>query len=777
MLLFVGAAPFIPETLDMLDPCIIATSNDIQTISGARPPRVIRCALASLALGGAERIVAEWLSDESASGRPCQLAINHTQAKETPLHPSVTLLRRPRWMSSLDFWNSVGSHWASLDPSNPIGAHLLHFDELTALARGGSRIIPVLHNDPAGWKGSPELWTPELIACAMGCAPFVKHLGVACNPSIFWSDLRHRPRVPSRACSPEARQSARLRFGADDGEFVVGMVGSLKSQKNYPKAVEVAAWLGSMARAKVVALGQAGPAASDLPAILEAARDMGDLNRFHWLGGSSDVGSFLSGIDALLSTSRHEGFPMAAMEALGAGIPVLAPALPGFEGIEHPLLRLYPTDAEPSAIAELLASLPPRLTQAELPKASSNRRMWSIPFGIRPQAAPSHAPILFATANLNAGGAQRSLCNLLIQARNAEAASPGSIGPLARARLIVCDDRPTHPEFSNALARASIPFEALGATDPIRAAESLIERATESGAACIVFWNADAKLKLLIAKFLPASIRIIDVSPGDYAFEEFDAAGGFGSLADYSNLDYSQRIHTWVSKRPCEPRWLGARAEFIPNGCPPAPFPSPPQPPEQPRFIVSGRIAPSKRLDVILEAFALLRVEIPSAELHVAGQAEARCEALAAELMARHGPEQGVHWLGADPTLSFYAQAWSAQATLGTAQGSPNAVLEALSAGIPVIANDDGGTAYAMGADEACGPAGILLPEHPTSRQVADALLLSLSPSHQQAWRQRARDLSQGRHSMDRMIHSYAQLMRACLNPGIPSPRGAMGSP
>lgn len=748
----------------MVEPRIIATATDRPAIPGARPPRVIRCALSSLALGGAERIVAEWLSDEAASGRPCQLAINHAHAKETPLHPSVALLRRPRWMSSLDFWKSAGSNWASLDPSNPIGAHLLHFDELSALASGGSRLIAVLHNDPAGWKGSPELWTPELIACAMGCAPFVKHHGETCNPGLFWSDLRHRPRVPPSSASPEARHAARHRFGADDDEFVVGMVGSLKPQKNYPKAVEVAAWLGSMARAKVVALGQAGPATSDLPAILEAARDMDDSNRFHWLGASSDVGGFLSGIDALLSTSRHEGFPMAAMEALGAGIPVLAPSLPGFEGIEHPLLRLYPPDAEPAAIAQLLASLPHRLAPAELPKASSNRRMWSIPFGIRHQASPSHARILFATANLNAGGAQRSLCNLLIQARDAEAREPGSIGPLAQARLVVCDDRPTHPEFSDALARGRIPFEALGSTDPIRAAESLIERATEAGADCIVFWNADAKLKLLIAKFLPPAIRLIDVSPGDYAFEEFDAAGGFGSLADYSNLDYSQRIHTWVSKRPCDSTWLGARAEFIPNGCPASPFPSPPHPAAQPRFIVSGRIAPSKRLDVILDAFALLRLEIPSAELHIAGQAETRCEALAAELMARHAPEQGVHWLGADPTLSFYAQPWTAQITLGTAQGSPNAVLEALSAGIPVIANDDGGTAYALGADESSGPAGILLPEHPTPRQVTDALLISLSPSHQRAWRELALGLSTGRHSMARMIHSYAQLMRSCIN-------------
>lgn len=739
---------------DALDSELLARAGSV-LLPGVVAQRPLRVAMSSLALGGAERIVAEWLSDEAASGRPCFLAVARDQRAETTLHPRARLIRRPAAMPVLDFWASVGAHWAALDPEPPVSAHLLALTELQALAAQGLRLIPTLHNDPEGWKGSPELWDPRAVACALGCAPFVERAGREANPGMHWASIRHRPRAPAAAFSPELRARARAAWGVGEDVLLVAMLGSLKAQKDYPKAVEVAARLARMRPAKVLVLGAEGPGPSALPAIVEALGRTGASGAFHWLGPARDVAPLLAAADAFLSTSRHEGFPMAVMEALGCGLPVVAPRLPGLEGLGPlPGLALLDPDSSPEDCARALAALPvgpgrDAAREAAAASPGAARRFWSIPMGIRAAPPGGPGPILFLTANLNAGGAQRSLCNLLVHARSSK-----PVSPLGSAHLLVCDARPTNSERACELARAGVPVSAIGTGDPARAAEEALARATGSGSPALVFWNLDAKLKTMLAKFAPPGLAIVDVSPGDYAFEEFEAAAGAARLLDMDAQAYSERLSAWVSKRPCEPAWLAAPAVFVPNGCPRPRFVCPGAPEGPPRFVVSGRLAPSKRLELILDAFAMLRSGCPGAELVFYGQAEPREEAYARALFARGAP--GVFWEGACPGLDFYAGRWTAQVTLGTRQGSPNAVLESLAAGLPVLANDDGGTAYALGAPE---PAGILLPEHPTPEELAAAMRSALAPEARALWVERAGACAAGRHSMDAMARAYAEVL------------------
>ena len=65
----------------------------------------------------------------------------------------------------------------------------------------------------------------------------------------------------------------------------------------------------------------------DGPMRLELEQRYGDMVRFH--GFTSDMKAALSQATALILTSRSEGLPMIALEAMAMGVPVIAPALGG----------------------------------------------------------------------------------------------------------------------------------------------------------------------------------------------------------------------------------------------------------------------------------------------------------------------------------------------------------------------------------------------------------------------------------------------------------------
>ncbi len=139
--------------------------------------------------------------------------------------------------------------------------------------------------------------------------------------------------------------------------------------------------------------------------------------------------------------------------------------------------------------------------------------------------------------------------------------------------------------------------------------------------------------------------------------------------------------------------------------------------PRAARFLVSGRIAPSKRLETIIEAFRLFSANFPEARLDVVGQAEARHRDYLEILLSAAGG-LAVTFRGARPELDFLDEPWTAAVVLGTKQGCPNAVLEAMASGIAVVANASGGTGELIRHGET----GWLLSEACSSAELAQAL-------------------------------------------------------
>jgi glycosyltransferase involved in cell wall biosynthesis len=135
---------------------------------------------------------------------------------------------------------------------------------------------------------------------------------------------------------------------------------------------------------------------------------------------------------------------------------------------------------------------------------------------------------------------------------------------------------------------------------------------------------------------------------------------------------------------------VGSRAayEVIPNGVELERFAAPPTPVDG-RILMVGRFAPPKRHDLVLRAFADVRPSFPAAELWLVGNGDglAASERLAAEL----GVDGSTRFLGVrDDVPSLLADA-ACVALASDYEGCPLSVIEAMAAGVPVVATSVGG--------------------------------------------------------------------------------------
>jgi glycosyltransferase involved in cell wall biosynthesis len=128
----------------------------------------------------------------------------------------------------------------------------------------------------------------------------------------------------------------------------------------------------------------------------------------------------------------------------------------------------------------------------------------------------------------------------------------------------------------------------------------------------------------------------------------------------------------------------------IPNGVPLERF-ALARSPVRGRILMAGRLARPKRPDLALRALAAVRARIPEAELHVAGDGPLRPEAerLAAEL----GLSGAVRFLGYREDVPELLAGSECVLLASDYEGCPLAVVEAMAAGVPVVATDAGGVA------------------------------------------------------------------------------------
>ncbi len=127
---------------------------------------------------------------------------------------------------------------------------------------------------------------------------------------------------------PSARARVRTELGIAQEAFVVGSVGRLAPEKDYPRLIAAVAPLLSE-RVRLVLVG-AGPARGEIERAIRAISG----GRYVVLTGArSDVPALLAAFDMFVLSSRTEGLPLAVPEAMASGLPVVATAVGGLPSV------------------------------------------------------------------------------------------------------------------------------------------------------------------------------------------------------------------------------------------------------------------------------------------------------------------------------------------------------------------------------------------------------------------------------------------------------------
>jgi L-malate glycosyltransferase len=161
--------------------------------------------------------------------------------------------------------------------------------------------------------------------------------------------------------TPEQRAAVRAELGIAPDEIAIVTVANFRSTKGYPDLLDAARLLVDRGLpVRFVLVGQ-GPMEAEIKA---RRAELGLDDRVDLLGFRPDALRVLTGCDLFALASHYEGYPVAIMEALAVGLPVVATAVGGVpEGIRDGVEGLLVPPRRPELLAgaiEKLACDPPR---------------------------------------------------------------------------------------------------------------------------------------------------------------------------------------------------------------------------------------------------------------------------------------------------------------------------------------------------------------------------------------------------------------------------------
>jgi glycosyltransferase involved in cell wall biosynthesis len=181
----------------------------------------------------------------------------------------------------------------------------------------------------------------------------------------------HGVDVDAIASRRRERHVARAELGVGCDQLLVATVANLRGNKDYPTMMAAASRLVDAGEPiQFVSVGQ-GPLATEL----ERQRDrLGLAERFRFLGYREDPIRVLVAADVFCLSSRFEGLPISMLEAMAAGLPIVATTVGGVPSVvsDGREGRLVPP-GDPGALAAALAELRNPTLRSQSAKAASER--------------------------------------------------------------------------------------------------------------------------------------------------------------------------------------------------------------------------------------------------------------------------------------------------------------------------------------------------------------------------------------------------------------------
>ncbi|WP_437620282.1 glycosyltransferase [Sorangium sp. So ce1151] len=799
---------------------------------GARRARVVRHApldvcddaalrvaqvVTSLQQGGAERIAIDL-----ATGLPRRGVRSRVHAVYRPTRP--TFGAPP---GTLDLSGAPGDREARFDAlarglaawgADLAHAHLLDAEDLERLSARGYRALVTVHNVAAGWPAGLERLGADSAALLVACARAVEAELAACALPIpvrtVWNGIELAP----AGAEPAARGRSILERAVQNGRDLAPAEAAHWSGSAVAvraRAAEAAAWrrrleiapddlillavanprpqkrlhlvpailaatraalaaAGDPRAARLVIAGSASPRSEQARAAeAEIHREVDRLGlraEVRFAGAVADVAGLLAAADVLVSPSAHEGLSLAHLEALAAGLPVVATGAGGTAEIaaETPALVHLPLDAAPERFAGAIVAAARALPaspggQEVVARHFSAARMAEGYARLYPRAiARNRGPgrgdgLLLVTNNFSTGGAQSSARRLLL----------GLAAAGVRGRAAVIEEQPEYPTPGRrALAAAGIPVLAVpppADIEPAEAVERLLRAIDEDPPEAVLMWNVIAEHKVLLADGL-LDVPLFDISPGEMYFASLRRyfASPRRGLPYRAPRDYGARLAGVIVKYEAEAALaaevLGAPAHVVPNGV--ALGPRPPaarraSSDERARLAIgtAARIHPHKKLDELLSALRLAAPRLPPHVLRIAGGVDRGAEAHAEELR-RMAAGLSVEWVGELADARAFLSDLDMFALIAEPAGCPNASLEAMAEGLPVVATAVGG----MSEQVDDGATGRLVPPADAAALAGALVELAADPALRARMGAAGWERARERFSLERMVRDYVDV-------------------
>lgn len=145
-----------------------------------------------------------------------------------------------------------------------------------------------------------------------------------------------------------AREEARNRLGIGPRERVVGWVGRVTPEKGPDVAVSAIAHTPPDLTLSIVGSGRLEPE------LRRRSRELGIESRIRWHGVVADAWQYFRAFDAYCLSSHTEGTPMALLEAMAAGVPVVATRVGGIPDVVSESEAILVPDGDHVALARAL---------------------------------------------------------------------------------------------------------------------------------------------------------------------------------------------------------------------------------------------------------------------------------------------------------------------------------------------------------------------------------------------------------------------------------------
>lgn len=212
------------------------------------------------------------------------------------------------------------------------GAHLLHAHKFAGsawgalLARSARRpLVAHEHTFDGVTSVGRTLVLRAVIAPAAARILCVSE-GVARSLAAEGVDERKLLVVPNGVTVDDStdRAAARRELGLPADGVVIGMVARLRREKRHELALRTLAELHARGGAERLCLVGDGPLEAELRA---SARELGVEGSVTWAGERPNAQRLLRAFDVMLLCSSFEGMPLAALEALVSGVPLVATAV------------------------------------------------------------------------------------------------------------------------------------------------------------------------------------------------------------------------------------------------------------------------------------------------------------------------------------------------------------------------------------------------------------------------------------------------------------------